>query len=257
VNSDQPTRIVVNKALGSALWPRGNPVGQSVRLSMFSSSQGTSQTWLATVIGVVGHVRFLGLAESPQPTVFLPLHQTYVGFYLMVRGSALHDVQAAAGREATIMPQLLQLSVERIYSVSERVRSAQWKMKEHAYFALAGAVVMALLSYTALYAALAYYVDTRRREFAIRISLGAEPQVIRRLVLGRAMRCAGIALLLSIPLCFLLTKLSASEFLGPVSWSLPRAALLSAVCVVLVGVVALAPAGAATRTRLADLLRAL
>jgi putative ABC transport system permease protein len=254
VNKDQPTRIVVNEALGSALWPGGNPVGQSVRLSMFYPSGGTSQTWVAAVIGVVENVGFLGSMESPQPTVFLPLHETYLGFYLMVRGSALRDVQAVAGREAAIMPHL---RVERIYSVSERVRSARWRVEEHAYFALAGAAVMALLSYTALYAALAYYVSTRRRELAIRITLGAEPQAVRRLVLGCAMRCAGIALLLSVPLCFLLAELSASEFLGPVSWSLPRAVLLSAACVGLVGVVALVPAGAATRTRPADLLRAL
>lgn len=120
---------------------------------------------------------------------------------------------------------------------------------------LALALLMALVAYVGLYGALVYYVNTRRRELAVRICLGAMPATIRKIVLARAARCAFLAIALSAPLWPVLVHLSSSEYLGRVSWSTTRAVLLALACVAVAIFISLIPATAATSISPAEELK--
>jgi len=238
--------VVVNEALARELWPGANPVGRSVRLiyPRFSGIPSSSAT--ALVIGVVENMRFSGITESPEPTVFESLKgRAFVTSDLIVDGSAsIHSLEGVVSRQLTA--QIPELRVLRTYSVADRARASLWPEKKRAGFALAGALVMALVAYIGLYGALAYYVNTRRRELAVRICLGALPGTIRRIVLARTARCALLATAVSAPLWPMLMQLSSSEYLGRVSWSTTRAVLLSLACVAVAIFISLVPAIAAT-----------
>jgi ABC-type antimicrobial peptide transport system permease subunit len=46
-----------------------------------------------------------------------------------------------------------------------------------------------------VYGVLSHYVSTQRKEIGIRVSLGAEPSSVRRLVIGRGMSLAALGIL--------------------------------------------------------------
>ena len=250
------SKVIVNQALAKELWPDENPVGASVRLSRFYPSTGYSSSSAALVVGVVDNMRFSGYAESPQPTIFECLHAGYGGFALIVNGTEpLHSLQGTVHKEvAALLPQL---GIDQAYSIADRAQASRWQIEKRAYFALAGALLMALIAYIGLYGALAFYVNSRRRELAVRVCLGAQPWQIRKLIFLRAARCAAFAAVISVPLWPILAQLSSSDYLGSVSWSTGRAILLALACVIIAILVSVVPARSAVRTSPAEVLKEL
>ena len=247
--------VIINESLARELWPEADPVGRSIRIIYPTFAGMRSFSLSTTVVGVVEDTRFSGFTESPEPTLFESLKGgAFVTSHLLVNGSeSLHSLQDVASHEvATQMPEL---AVQRAYSVGERARAALWQEKERAYFALAGALAMALIAYIGLYGALAYYVNTRRRELAVRVCFGAPAWAIRKIILTRAAQCAAAAALLSLPLWPVLARLSSNDYLGRVSWSAGRAILLSLACISVAIFISLVPAAAATRTSPAEVLK--
>jgi putative ABC transport system permease protein len=250
--------VVINETLASELWPDESPLNRSVRLADSGVSGIPSHYFSATVVGVVENMRLSSLTESPEPTVFLSL--SGFSFFditpsLLVSGSAdLHSVERVAGGE--VAQQMPGLGVLEAYSVANRVRASLGREKSRAYFALGGALAMALVAYIGLYAALAYYVASRRRELAVRICLGASPRAMRGIVLARAVRSGTLGAVVSLPLWPVLAQLSSSDYLGRVSWSTERAAFISLACVLVSAFVSLVPAIAASRISASEMLKA-
>jgi ABC-type antimicrobial peptide transport system permease subunit len=71
-----------------------------------------------------------------------------------------------------------------------------------------------LLAAAGIYGLMAYAVAQRRREMAIRIALGAQPEQMRRLVIGRGIAIAAAGLALGIPASLVLTRLLAGLLFG-------------------------------------------
>jgi predicted permease len=249
--------ILINQRLAKELWPNENPTDQSVRLFYAGGSGIPSFAKTARVVGVMEDLRLMGYAETPEPAILSSINGTY--FFdarptFVVNGAAsLKTIGEVASRQgAAFLPGF---RVDSVNSVREQADASLGKDRQRTYFALGGAMIMAIVAYIGLYGALAYYVNTRRRELAVRICLGASPWAIRKIVLSRAAWCAAVALLLSLPLWPVLAQLSSNDYLGQISWSTGRALLIAFTCASVSVLVSLLPAAAAASVSPSEVLK--
>lgn len=249
--------IVVNDLLARELWPDANPIDQTVKITNPAWGGMPSYSYVATVVGIVEDMRMSGFTGSPEPTFFLSIEGhpfMDVRPDLIVDGSeSLRSLEDLTARE---VPALIPgMGVLETYSVADRTRESLTPEKDRVYYALTGALIMALTSSIGLYGALAYYIRTRRRELAVRICLGASPSTIRNIILARAAWCAISAIALSLPLWPVLAQLSSNEYLGRISWSTSRALVISLACASVSIFISLVPAAAATSISPSEVLK--
>jgi putative ABC transport system permease protein len=132
---------------------------------------------------------------------------------------------------------------------------AQWNVLARLLTALA--VVAGVLSAVGLYAVVSFGVAARRREFGIRVALGAEPAMVRRLVLRGTARIATAGLLVGLGGAVALAGVLKSSLFGvppfdPVAWT-----IAAAILVALAVAASIIPARRATRVNVVETLRAL
>ncbi len=237
--------VAINHILAEQLFPGADPIGRSVNVIIPARFGLRLQKQWATVVGVVEDTRDGGYASSPRPTFYEEGHSYSDAMpHLIVYGEvSAHSLESSAKQAvAQFMPGM---GVQKVYSLSERVDASMAPERFRALGALAASAAMAAVSLVGLYGSLAFYLRAKRREIALRICLGASQAKIRSLILMRALRCAVAAVVLSLPIWLGLERLSANNYVGLVSWSASRAAVITMVCIVGSILVAMIPAAAA------------
>jgi len=234
--------VIVNEAMAQALWPAREALGRC--LVIFSES-----TPCARVVGVVRTAHRWRLQEPPAMQYYIPLGQEVGigGWQLLVRPRGDHPERAVelVRRELWgIQPDLpyayVRLMQERL---DGQVRP--WRLGA-SLFSLFGLLAL-LVTAVGLYSVIAYLVEQRNREFAVRIALGARPGD----VFGQTLRRGLAPALLGLPVG-LAIALVAGRFVQPLLFqtSTRDVRILGLVALVLLLVSALAalvPAVRATR----------
>ncbi len=180
--ASSPKVVVVGEALARRLFPNGDAVGK--RLKLVNRDQDSD--W-RTIVGIVGDVRYSGLEDADQPSIYTPFSQTpFYWMYVMVRTSlpqavAARDIRLAV---ASADPSLTVASVRSMDQlVSASVARPRFDMALLVIFAALGLVLAAV----GIYGVVSYSVAQRAREFGIRAALGASPRSVLRLVVGRGL----------------------------------------------------------------------
>ena len=223
-----PGVAIVSDSTARRLWPGRDPVGQ--RLSLASGRTEGGEFPMQTVVGVVADVRYRGIDDN-RLDIYLPATQTQHRVkHLMVRtagdpAAVARSVQAAVGETTT------RTLVEYVDTM-ERVASdavAPWRFSMTLLIGLAALGVF--LAAAGLFALVAYSVDQRAPELAVRLAIGARPGILLRMMLWQGGRFAlaglavGVALSLAVasrmsPLLFrvpardLFTFVAAAGLLG-------------------------------------------
>jgi predicted permease len=242
---------VVSASLARRLWPGEDPLGRQVK---GGPADGPSP-W-REVVGVVGDVAQYWFDREPRSTLYLPQAQAArADAFVVVRleGEAAPMLPALRARVAALDREL---PVDEPRSLRQVVDDglAIVRLSRDLLFLLG--VVAAGLAALGVYGVTAQDVAQRTPELGLRLALGAGTGAVRRLVLGRALALAGVALLGGVPLAFAASRLLAGALFGVVE---PDVALLSALALGLVAVAALSvlgPARRAARLDPAEVLRA-
>ena len=183
-----PKRVVVSTLAASRLFPGVDPIGQRLRTGGFD--------W--EVIGVVPDVS-VNAEGDRQPTIY-HAHAQFAGD----RNWALTQVVSTSAPPADIVPQIQrtiaerdpQLVMYRPMTLADAIGAGTAQRKFTLVMLGSFALVAVLLAALGLFGALAYAVKLRSREFGVRMAIGADRGMIRRLVLrqGLVVTVAGVVI---------------------------------------------------------------
>jgi putative ABC transport system permease protein len=205
--ADAPPVAVIDETLAKRFWPDGNAVGKRIKWIR-------SETPLE-VVGVVGAIKHVGLAEPAHETVYFPYMQypRSPSMSFTVRSSG--DPLALAG---TVRGRVWALDsnqpVSDVTPMSELVWKSIARQRLNMVLLSIFAAVALVLAVVGIYGMVSYVVVQRNREIGIRMALGAPPYNIFRLILGQAMVLALVGIGLGLLLSFALTQLMASLLFG-------------------------------------------
>ncbi len=262
---------VVNEAFARRHFGRDNPVGRRFRTVGDDEQPGP---W-RTIVGVTRTVRMLGVYSSPladDSGFYLPFYGSVEGPLLAVPVPdqfATIVARPRANGPTGVIFSALRRAVDRVdrdlplYYVGTPAQHYDSALAQNrvvaGMFSTLG-VLAVLMASAGLYGVMSFSVNRRRREFGVRMALGADPRAIVRIVLRRGVCQIASGLTLGFALAFALATAGRDVLAGmlfnvsahdPFSY-----AVVFAVVTVVSLVAALVPALAAARVHPMTALRA-
>ena len=175
--ANAPRVVLISESTAAAFFPGQDPIGKRFKAASFNANDRNIQGAWRTVIGVVGNVRYRGLHEV-QLDMYDPPAQTTVGTTtsLVVRLKPGHESTALAVAAAIQTharqsdPRALVTGISMLEEVVNK-EIAPWRFSAWV-LALFGGLAFAL-AMLGLFSLVSLDVANRRREFAIRMAVGA------------------------------------------------------------------------------------
>ena len=241
--------VIVSAQLAETLWPGEDPLD---RVAVWGDPQGGRYR----VIGVVGDVRDVALGEDPRLTLYLPYTRApWPSITLLVRvgGAPSEVVPRVRETIARVAPGLPAADFHPLADhVSRAVAEPRFNVQLVSVFGGAG-LLMALVG---VYGLTAFEVRRRVREIGIRISLGAPPGGILRMMLRQRLISTLLGVASGVVVAWWLTRWIESLLYGitpndPVTWLVVVGGILGAAMLA-----AYVPAARATRVDPREALRA-
>jgi predicted permease len=241
--------VLVNKAMAEKFWPGKDAIGRHF-------GQGKDRSQWYEVVGVIGNMRSYGLTQSVPFEFYRTIEQSAFDHMTVV-------LETRAADPLSIVPLARQVvrSLDPALPVTE-VRTMEKAVSEslgrpRLMSALTGLFggLAGLLAMVGVYSVMAYNVNRQRREFGIRLALGADPRAVRRLVLSRGLLLAAVGIAIGAAGAAGATRLLAS-LLNDVRPADPSMFALTALAVAVVALLACyLPARSAARVNPVDVLR--
>ncbi len=219
-SSDGADRAIVSEGFAARLWPGGDAVGHS----FFWADGGQRME----VVGVVNDIRRRTVdPRGRRPQIYLPFEPTGNPMLSMRCASRCPSEGVVRARLLDVAPQADVSSVTRVDDAYARDLA---EPRATAALGFAFAWIALLTASAGLFSVLSYAVGRRRREFGVRVALGAAPGRIRRLVLREAVGVAVTGLALGSAGAWLLMRTLASLQYGvsmtdPSTWLFVLAAI--------------------------------
>lgn len=179
-----------------------DPIGRRVQRQGLSSWE--------TVIGVVDDVMQSDFRTKPEATVYFPLVGPEAGSWAIA--SPAYVVKTK--RAETIAPEIRALvrqiaptaPMYRVYTMAGLARDS---MTQLSFTMLTLGIVSALaliLGAVGLYGGLSYVVAQRTREIGVRMALGAEAGLVRRMVVAQGARVVGVGVVIGVAVALASTR---------------------------------------------------
>ncbi len=224
--------LVINENMARRYFPDQDPVGRRVQTGEYDPKG----DWY-TIVGVVGNVKYEGLGEKDQPTMYVPYFDSgwcpwFVReMYIVVRSASAQE-KVVSGLQSAAWSLDNQLALAHVRTMDqllyESVAGSRFRAVLFGVFA-GLALVLAMIG---IYGVMAYSVGERTHEIGIRIALGAHRTNILQTILreGGSLALLGVgigfvvALALSRTLSGLLFGVQAND---PLTFAAVAAFLLS------------------------------
>ncbi len=158
-----------------------------------------------TVVGIVGATRARNLSEPPPPRIYYSSRVPFPQISLVVKAARDPLALVSALRHEVValnpnLPLSSPMTMDEI--LADSLARQRFSIQLMALFA----AIAALLAAVGIYGVVAYLVDQRRREWGIRIALGAQASDVIGLVLRQGSLPVGIGLMCGIGGAFAMAR---------------------------------------------------
>jgi putative ABC transport system permease protein len=198
-----PPIVIINETAAKRYWPGQNPVGRRVTLNS------DTPVW-REIVGVIADVRHWGLGRPVNPELYFPAAQMPLSGMTMVVRSAGNPVDLSNAIRAEVRAMDADLPLAESRTMEDVIASSVGS--ERANMLLLGALagLALLLACAGIYGVMAHLVALRASEIGVRMTLGAQPADVLRMVLGEGLRQTAAGIVLGIAGALSLTRLVAS-----------------------------------------------
>jgi len=246
--------VIVNERLAQQLFRTIDVIGRTMRLAQVA---GNPEREL-TIVGIAKDSRWRSIAGEPDPFLYLPFAQFRSagtsGVYMIKSSLPVHRVGETANSIAARTASAIPLSAPRLLTAG-----IDRELSQQRVFAWMLSLLAALgfsLAALGLYGLIAQATIERRREFGIRLALGAAGVDIVRLVTQYAVTVSSLGVLLGLGLSYFGTRALRSMLFGvspldPQTYLAAIATLLLVVALACIG-----PALRVVRMQAVEVLRA-
>ena len=251
--------VVVDRAWALRFFPGGSAIGRR-----FRSGGCTDCPW-TTVVGVVSEVKYAGLDQPDQGTVYTPMvARTETGPVEDPSARFRYALVRTSGDPATALPAVRQalreldptIPLSSAATMDELVARALDRPRSLSFLVTGFALIALALSVVGIYGVMAYFVQQHAKDIGIRMALGGRPKDVLRLVVGQAMRVVAGGVAVGLCAAFALARLMGSLLFGVAPTDTSAYAAVAAALVAAALAACAAPAARALRVRPALLLRA-
>ena len=216
-----PPVVIINEAMARQFWKDGDPLSERLVIGRGVMREFASEPE-RQVIGVVGDVRAGGLNNEPGPTMYIPQGQVPDAVNaLNMRISTMKWVVRTRTEpyalSSAIQEQLRQatgLPVSEIRTMEDVVARSTSRQRFNMLLMTVFGAAAVLLAAIGIYGLMAYSVEQRTQEIGIRLALGAETGMVRRMIVLQGMSLAAIGVVVGIASALGLTRFMANLLFG-------------------------------------------
>jgi len=184
-----PAVVVINASMARTYFPGENPLGRRMQIGATPDKE----VPYMEIVGVVGDV-LQGLDSEAKAEMYLPYRQadTLLPVFqlsVVLRTSGDPKLQAAALRSAVSEIDPNQ-PVVKIRTMQENMASSVTEPRFRTWLIGIFASLALVLAAVGIYGVMSYSVNQRTNEIGIRVTLGAQPNDVFRIVVGEGLRLA-------------------------------------------------------------------
>lgn len=212
-NETSPAVVLINATMVHTFFANENPLGKRMQLGALPDQQVPTME----IVGVVGDVHS-GLGTDPQAEMYLPYRQAD----LLLPVFQLSLVMRTAGDPSLQTPALRSALAEidpnqplvKIRTMEENMATTVAQPRFRAWLIGILAMLALVLAAVGVYGVMSYTVTQRTSEIGIRVTLGALPQDVFRIIVGEGLRLALFGVGVGLVAALALTRLLQSFLFG-------------------------------------------
>jgi putative ABC transport system permease protein len=212
-NEKSPAVVAINATMAHIFFPNENPLGKRLQLGALPDQQVPTME----IVGVVGDVR-PGLGIDPQAEMYLPYRQADLvlpvfQLSVVMRTAGDPTLQTSALRSALAEIDPNQPLV-RVRTMEENMATTVAQPRFRAWLIGIFAALALVLAAVGVYGVMSYTVTQRTSEIGVRVTMGAQPQDVFRIIVGEGLRLALIGVGVGLVTALALTRLLRSFLFG-------------------------------------------
>jgi putative ABC transport system permease protein len=193
--ANSPPVAIISETMARQFFPNEDPLGKRI-------------TEKGEIVGVVGDVKYSGLADSMQPAIYEPLTQAHTwDAFLSVRTDAADPMSLITAVRDEIKSLDPELPVSQVGTLESRFATAVAQPRFRTTLIASFAALALVLAVVGTYGVISYSVTQRTHEIGIRVALGASRKSVLKLVLGQGTALAIAGVLIGLAGSFALTGL--------------------------------------------------
>jgi putative ABC transport system permease protein len=201
-----PRVLIVNETMARRYWPNDDPIGKQV-------GNGAPNGWMP-VVGVVGDVRHMSLAQEPDAEIYFPFGQSPQPALSLALRTSSDPLRFAPALRRAVLELDREQPVSRVAAMEQTLADSLAAKRFSTVLLGIFAVVALVLAAIGIYGVISFSVTRRTHEIGIRMALGARAADVLRMVVIEGTRLALIGVSIGLAAAFALTRLIGALLYG-------------------------------------------